>query len=1511
MLTAGLLLIGATAFSQSVPKRMLALQEDPPPQIYQATPMGAKSASDLLHITVNFNFGDPQGIKDFVNAVSDPTSPIYRQFLSPEDVGARFGLPAVKIQAMVDYLKSQGMSIQLVSKNRLAIMADATVAQVQTAFQTQIQLFKVAPEDKRDTGDRFSFVVPPSLPANMAQDVLSITGLDSFVRSRPLNLSPTQLRGAYSVAPMYNANNQGQGRTIGISNFDGFRKSDAVLYIQHFGLPTPTAGAGTNITIKHVSGGQGDTLAQSGEGDLDIQTTLGMAPLANIIVYDNDEGTGYADPVGVLTQEANDNLADIVTESWGWSMGSGASAAHNAHIGLTAVGITYLNSSGDHGTNYWNSNHTYQFDYPQIDPEVLTVGGTSLTVNGSNQRTSEVGWNNGKDSNGVYWQGGGGWVQTTDAFNVLPAYQKGTGVPTNIPYRLIPDVALDADPYTGYLVYVGGVSNAYYGGTSAASPAFAGSLSDSIQKLIADGALSPDSHGNYRFGRINDLIYSFNGDATIFYDVTSGTNGTLPNGNVSNAGPGWDFDTGWGPMIFSGFVARMEGLYSVKSVVLNPSTIPGGSTSTGTVTIANAAPATGITVTLSSNNTDAQVPSTVVIAAGATTATFTVNSNAVASTESITIKAVYSGSSQTATLTLNPASLISVSLNPTSVTGGSTSTGTVTLDAPAGASGVVVNLTSQNTGVTVPVSVTVASGQTTATFTVTTVKSYKLTYTNDITGTYNGVSQKATLTVVGDSVSSLALNPTTIGGSGTSTGTVTLAGPAPTGGWTVNLSAANASYANVPASVSVAAGATTATFSITSSQRYSTVSTVITATDGGSSATATITVTGDSLKSIALNPSTIGGGQSTTATVTLNNPAPVGGWLVTLKSAVTAYATLPASITIPAGATTGTFTVSSAQRAATVSFGIYANDVASQVNAVLTVNGDSIASLTLSPTSIGGTDSSTGTITLKAAAPAGGWLVSLKAGVPADVTMPASITVPAGSTTATFTITGKQVANTVTMSIIANDIATNVTASLTVNGNAIKSLVLNPSTIGGDQTSTGTITLNNPAPASGWLITLRTGAPSVASIPATLTIPSGATTGTFTITGHHYGTNTNVLIGASDGVVSPSVTLQVLGDSITNFTISPLTIGGNQTATGTITLASNAPPGGWLITLKSGVTNTASVPATIDIPEGSNVGTFTITAAQHPGNASVPIYASDGPSYKTVYMTVVGDSVASLAFSPSTIGGSGSTTGTVTLSSAAPAGGWAITIKSGVAAYATISPSSFTIPAGSTTGTFTVTSSQRVSTVSFGIIASDGGSNQTATLTVTGDSVTGLSLSPSTIGGSQTSTGTVTLSAAAPQGGWVVNLKSAVPSYASVPTSITIPQGSTTGTFTLTPKQLANTVSVSIYANDGNSQAGATITINGDSMTGFTINPTTVVGGTSSVGTVTLNAPAPTGGWTVNLRVGAPSLVSVPASVLVPAGATTATFTIGTKAVTTQTSVAIYANDVTANLGQTITLTPH
>ena len=950
---------------------------------------------------------------------------------------------------------------------------------------------------------------------------------------------------------------------------------------------------------------------------------------------------------------------------------------------------------------------------------------------------------------------------------------------------------------------------------------------------------------------------------------------------------------------------------TLQSIALSPTTVVGGSNSTATVTLSGPAGPSGTVVNLTSSSSSATVPATMTVAAGASTGTFTVTTSSVSTATTATITGSLNSVNQTATLTINPAGLSSVSLNPSTVTGGTNSTGTVTLVGPAGPSGVTVNLTSQDpTNVSVPSSVTIASGSTSASFTVVTLKSYRLSYTNTITATQGATTKTATLTVQGDSVSSLALNPTSIGGAGTSTGTVTLAGAAPTGGWVVNLSAANTSYATVQASVTVAAGSTTATFPITSSQRGSTVSTVISAKDGGSTATATLTITGDSLKSLAFSPSTIGGNMSSTGTVTLNSPAPTGGWVVTLKSAVSAYATLPASITIPAGSSTGTFTVTSAQRSSSVTFAIYASDVGSQVSAALTVNGDSILSFTVSPTSVGPTQTSTGTVTLKSPAPVGGWLVTLKDAVPAALSVPASITIPEGATVGTFTLTPKPTMLTLTIGVYANDVASNVSASLTVQGDSLKSLVLNPSTIGGEQTSTATITLTSAAPSGGWVVNLKTGAPSIASLPSSITIPEGSTTGAFTITGHHYSANTTVLISATDGVSTQSTGITVLGDYISALSFNPSTIGGNQTSVGTVTLAATAPAGGWVVNLKSGLPNSAAVPTTVTVPAGSSTATFTVTGGQHPGTAVAPIYAYDAISTRNTSITVVGDSISSVTLNPSTIGGNGSTTGTVTLASAAPAGGWVLTFKSAVAAYATVTPT-ITIPAGQSTGTFTVTSAQRAATVSFGILASDGGSNMSATLTVVGDTITGLSFSPTQVGGAGTSTGTVTLSAAAPVGGWTVTLKAAVPSYINMPTSFVIPAGATSGTFTLGVKQLGSSATVGIYASDGGSTASASITIASNSIASFTLNPTTVVGGNGSTGTITLVGPAPAGGWTVNLKAGAASIVGVPASVVVPAGTTSVTFAITTKVVTTQYVVGIYANDGPTNVSAAITVTPH
>ena len=289
---------------------------------------------------------------------------------------------------------------------------------------------------------------------------------------------------------------------------------------------------------------------------------------------------------------------------------------------------------------------------------------------------------------------------------------------------------------------------------------------------------------------------------------------------------------------------------SLSSLSLNPTTVTGGNSSTGTVTLSGAAPAGGATVALSSSNTTvAQVPSSVTVAAGATTATFTVSTSAVAASTTVTISGTYSGATRSASLTVTPASpppptLSSLSLNPTTVTGGNSSTGTVTLSGAAPSGGATVTLSSTNTNVArPPSSVTVAAGATSATFTVST-SAVAASTTVTISGTYSGATRSASLTVTPappplPTVSSLTLNPTNVFGGQSSTGTVTLTGPAPAGGAQVFLSSNNGA-ARVPSSVIVPAGATTATFTVNTSFVLISTSATISASYNGTTRTATL-----------------------------------------------------------------------------------------------------------------------------------------------------------------------------------------------------------------------------------------------------------------------------------------------------------------------------------------------------------------------------------------------------------------------------------------------------------------------------------------------------------------------------------------------------------------------------------------------------------------------------------------------------------------------------------------------
>ena len=349
------------------------------------------------------------------------------------------------------------------------------------------------------------------------------------------------------------------------------------------------------------------------------------------------------------------------------------------------------------------------------------------------------------------------------------------------------------------------------------------------------------------------------------------------------------------------------------SLTVSPSSVVGGNSSTGTVALSGAALSGGATVMLSSNNPAATVPANVQVAGGATSATFTITTTPVSGATAVNISGSYGGVTKSSNLTVNPITLSSLSLSPSSVTGGNTSTGTVTLNGPAPGGGASVTLSSSNTAVApVPAAVTVPEGATSVTFTVTTTPVSGATVVN-ISGSYGGVTRSSNLTVNLASLSSLSLIPSSVVGGSSSTGTVTLNGPAPGGGAPVTLSSSNTTVAPVPSTVTVPEGATSATFTITTTPVSRSTAVSVSGSYGGVTRSASLTVGLTSLSTLSLVPSTLVGGSSSIGTVTLNGPAPTGGAVVSLSSNNTSVAKVPSTVAVPAGSASATFTITTSK----------------------------------------------------------------------------------------------------------------------------------------------------------------------------------------------------------------------------------------------------------------------------------------------------------------------------------------------------------------------------------------------------------------------------------------------------------------------------------------------------------------------------------------------------------------------------------------------------------------------
>lgn len=283
---------------------------------------------------------------------------------------------------------------------------------------------------------------------------------------------------------------------------------------------------------------------------------------------------------------------------------------------------------------------------------------------------------------------------------------------------------------------------------------------------------------------------------------------------------------------------------------------------------------------------------------------------------------------------------------------------------------------------------------------------------------------------------------------------------------------------------------------------------------------------------------------------------------------------------------------------------------------------------------------------------------------------------------------------------------------------SLSTLALTPSTLAGGKASSARVTLTGVAPGGDAVVRLSSSRPDVAAVPATVGVPSPNTTRAFNIIPKPVAQPTAVEITATYGLVTQTQTLTVVPPALEQLYLTPTTIiGGCGTSAGKIVLTGNAPAGGSVVPI-SNTNPQVSAPATVTVAAGTSSKTFTLTT----GVVTTNVYGAVGASYGGVSQShtviVRPIRVKTLTLSPNPVTGGATGGGDITLECPAPTGGAVVSLSSTNTAAAQPTTSSITIPAGATTGSFSVRTSSVAADTPVTIWATIYGVRKGTTLTV-------------------------------------------------------------------------------------------------------------------------------------------------------------------------------------------------
>jgi Bacterial Ig-like domain (group 3)/SdrD B-like domain/Domain of unknown function (DUF4214)/Putative Ig domain/CARDB len=413
----------------------------------------------------------------------------------------------------------------------------------------------------------------------------------TYSNSFTVAFTPAQIRTAFGINQL---TGDGKGQTIAIVDpyNDPNIYSDTDTFDGQFGL-TPSSGAtlyqqygaassfltvcdqNGNIINPSTTTEPPDDADSATEESLDVEWAHAIAPGAKIVLIEcNLAGSSIVDEYALFTAGVGvaDNLASgsltipgvspVSVVSMSLSVPEIPSETSYDYL-FTQPGVTYLAATGDDGAN--------EVGYPAYSPNVIAVGGTSLTLDSNDNYVSETGWSD----------GGGGLSQ----YETEPGYQESVQTSGQ---RSIPDVALVADPATGAAIvdsYSAGGEGpwAAVGGTSWATPSWAGLIALANQGRVAAGKTLLDATGPTQ-----TLAALYSLPSTDFHDITTGNNG-YP------AGPGYDLITGRGTPVANLLVPDLVQFVAESSVAISSSANPSvtGQPVIFTATVTSATPGAG------------------------------------------------------------------------------------------------------------------------------------------------------------------------------------------------------------------------------------------------------------------------------------------------------------------------------------------------------------------------------------------------------------------------------------------------------------------------------------------------------------------------------------------------------------------------------------------------------------------------------------------------------------------------------------------------------------------------------------------------------------------------------------------------------------------------------------------------------------------------------------------------------------------------------------------------------